>query len=205
MIEFNESEERFIKRAIVSTKKDLEDLDLNAGNKKDLLKIIDTFKASGYVCARSIDGGKDFNIWRIIKEKLDDPIPDPRETILKHARERAEGIAKRIEKAHDITIEKHKKQYEQALQDKEDALRENELKIQKEVEGIDIERQEALQRLEIAKMAREKISRNKKYKKKHDHEEDGNMDKCWECGEWFKSGAGISSHIRARHPELKSD
>ena len=205
MITLNDEEKNFVRRAIVSTKKDLEDLNLNASNKKDLLKIIDTFKAHGYVCARSIDGGKDSNIYIGLKDKLDDPIPTARETILKHAREHAEGIAKRISKAHDIEIEECKQNLKQAEQDKEDALKKNELKILEEVEVLDRKKREAEQRLIIAQKANEKLKQYKKIKKKQEHKEDDGLIKCWECGEWFKAGAGISSHVRARHPKIKSD
>ena len=203
---FTDNEKRFIKRVVVSTKKDLEGLNLDPLNKKDLLKIVNTSRSRGYVIARSIDNGKDMGIYKSIKEKLGEPIKPRIDRIMEQNRKHAEGLIKRINESFAPRIKQKKQEVEDMIQERDNALMEIENKLINELNQLKVKELDLITRQEVIKMAREKIEREMKYKKKQEHEDgtDG-MDKCWECGEWFKSGAGIASHMRARHPELKSD
>ena len=202
---FTNDEKRFIKRVVVSTKRDLEGLDLDPLKKDDLLKIVNTSRSRGYVVARSIDNGKDMNIYESIKSKLGEPIKPRIERIMEQNQKHAEGIIKRINESFAPRIKQKKQEVEDMIQERDDALMKIENKLVDELNQLKTKELDLVNRQEVIKNAREKIEREMKYKKKHEHEDgtDG-MDKCWECGEWFKSGAGIASHMRARHPELNN-
>lgn len=200
---FTDDEKRFIKRVVVSTKKDLEGLDLDPLKKDDLLKIVNTSRSRGYVVARRIDNGKDMNIYESIKSKLGDPIKPRIDRIMEQNQKHAEGIIKRINESFAPRIEQKKQELEDMIQERDDALMGIENKLVDELNKLKAKELDLTTRQEVIKNAREKIEREKKYKKKHEHKDgaDG-QEKCWECGEWFKEGAGIAAHKRARHPEL---
>lgn len=201
---FTDDEKRFIKRVVVSTKRDLEGLDLDPLKKDDLLKIVNTSRSRGYVVARRIDNGKDMNIYESIKSKLGEPIKPRIDRIMEQNRKHAEGIIKRINESFAPRIAQKKQEYEDMIQERDNALMNIENKLVDELNNLKAKELDLINRQEVIKNAREKIEREMKYKKKQEHKKstDG-MEKCWECGEWFKGELGVKIHQSAKHPELK--
>jgi len=206
MINLTENEKKFIQRAINTTMPDLRDLNLDPTNKEDLILILKTFRSRGYITPKRMDQGKDFGLWYSILDKLGVKIKD-RETILKEQEQKqADGIIERLNKIHDTKINNLELKLKQVKEEKEKALNEIEASIQVEIENIEKKKKDALQRLEVAQTAHEKLARIKKIKKEQKYDtDDKGLEKCMECGEWFKAGAGIASHMRNKHPELDGE
>jgi len=203
MINLTENEKKFVQRVIHTTQPDLKDMNLDPNNKEDLIIILKTFRSRGYITPRRMDQGKDFDLWYSVLEKLGVKFKD-RKTILKEQEEkRAAGIMERLNDTHNIKINNLELKLEKARQEKDKALAEIEASIQVEIDRIEAKKKDALQRLEVARTAHEKLQRIKKIKKEKKYEtDDTGLVKCMECGEWFKAGAGIASHMRNKHPEL---
>ena len=206
MINLTENEKKFIQRAINTTMPDLKELNLDPTNKEDLILILKTFRSRGYITPKRMDQGKDFGLWYSILDKLGVKIKD-RETILKEQEQKqADGIIERLNKIHDTKINNLELKLKQVKEEKEKALNEIEASIQVEIENIEKKKKDALQRLEVAQTAHEKLARIKKIKKEQKYDtDDKGLEKCMECGEWFKAGAGIASHMRNKHPELDGE
>ena len=200
MITLTEEEKNFIKRAIVSLKQNIIEFDLDPTNKEELLEIINMYRSKGFMISRSADGGKDFDIWEGLRLKLGSPVKDQKTLLLEQLQRTADGEIEILNKIHNDKIKNLKKKLENAETKKIESINLVEQKIIDEIKSFDNKRNDALKRLEIAKKAHEKIIRIKKHEKHKESEVDG-LVKCWECGEWFKAGAGISAHKRAKHGE----
>jgi len=204
MINLEENEKKFVKRAITSTLPDLKEQHLDPNKKEDLIIIIKTFRSRGYITPRRMDHGKDFDMWYSVLEKLGVHFKDQKTLIREQEEKRVEGIMDRLNQIHTKKINSLEEKLKEAHQEKDKVLNEIEQSIQIELDRLDAKKKEALSRLEVAKTAHEKLVRYKKIKKEKKYEtEDTGLVKCMECGEWFKAGAGIASHRRNKHPELE--
>lgn len=206
MIELTENEKKFVQRAIHTTLPDLKDMNLDPNNKEDLITILKTFRSRGYITPRRMDQGKDFDLWHSILEKLGVEFKDQKTLLKEQEEKRAEGIMDRLNKIHNTKINNLELKLKTAREEKDKVLAQIEQSIQVEIEQIEAKKKDALQRLEVARTAHEKLQRIKKIKKEKKYETDNTgLEKCMECGEWFKAGAGIASHIRNKHPELEGE
>ena len=146
-ITFTKKEEQFIKRAIQTTAPDLKDSKLNPTIKADLLVIINTYRARGYMVGRRIDGGKEAGLWRSIRAKLGKPIKSREEILRENAEKHVKGVITRATEIHDSKIADLEMKLKLAKEAKLKAQNEVEALINAELADIEAKKKDALKRL----------------------------------------------------------
>ena len=204
MIKLTNSEKDLVKRAIVATKIDFNGTDLSPEKNEDLILILNMYRSRAYIMPRMMDNGKEFDIWTELRNKLGQPVETPELIIIKHERIYADGILKKLNTVHDGKINRLEQRLKTAQAEKLKSQIDIEDKLQAHADLLERERTEQLRKLEIAKNARKKLKISKKLEEINDDKQDTGQTKCWICGNWYRDGSGIKTHLRAckkKHPD----
>jgi len=203
----NSAEKNLVKRAIVATKPELGHMDLTPEKTEDLLLILNTYRARGYLMPRRFDGGKDSDLWREVRRKLGHPIKSQEQLIEESARKTATGLLERLSEGHNAKIGRLEERLKLANKEKENAINGVEDAIMAELAAVEAAKAEILNRAEGAKEARKQLKITKKLAElEEDRKPSDGMVKCWPCGGWFNEGIGFRNHQKAclaKHPEAE--
>lgn len=210
MVNFSEEEKGFLKRAITATKKDLDGMGYDPTKREDLIIIVNTYRAKGYMPSLRSDGGKEYDLWNLLRNKLGSPTLTREEILIKQNKEHAEAHLRRITAVHDKKINDLERKLELAQKLKFESQIEMESSIKKELAAIEQKKQNALKRLENATSARKKLKIDKEISeiendRKEILEPNGKGErKCWVCGDWFIVAGGVfTKHLKQCEKERK--
>lgn len=196
MVELSKEEQNFLRRVISATAADLKALKLDPVKPEDLLIIVNKYRAGGYMISRRLDGGKESDLWRSIRNKLNSPVKSQAELIKIAEQSHLDGVLIRVTEAHDKKINALEDSLILARKAKVDSQLSIEFDLKEQLRILEAKKLDTINRLTAATSARKKLALDKDIRKIDEErkallEERNGERKCWICGEWFKIAGGV--------------
>jgi len=205
------NEERILVNKIKNTVSSFFPRDFDYTLRENLVEAVKYYKSKGYLPTLRSDTKKEREMCMSILIKLGEDIPTREQIIKKQEEKRVESLITRSNEAFDKKIAAYERSLERAKQEKSKAAQKYSQDIKAQIEKLEQQKQEALERLEIARTAESRVKVEKeKIQLKEDLQKEfeerlmgtNTERKCWNCGQWFPVAGGVhTKHMKICKPE----